>query len=148
MTTQDGGSVEREGRPLLPADDPAELEAGDDQATKVPGFREHLEVPVAYASIDPLTWEDEEHVFQSLQCVTVDANLGLGEFVSVAITSFENGSGDSEGHRGMVYLDLTPSDALLLADELQRTAAESVAGFPARRWRGTALARSLKGRTE
>lgn len=148
MATQDEGSEERGWRPLLPIDEPATPEAGDAQATEVAGFREHLEVPIAYASIDPLTWEDEEDVFQSLRCVTVDANLGLGEFVSVAITSFENGSGDSEPYRGMVYFDLTPSDALVFADELRRTAAESVAGFPPRRWKGTALARSLKGSTE
>lgn len=131
MTTQDRGSEERGLRPPLPPEGSTEPEVRAAQATE--GFRygKALEVPIAYVTIQPLAWEDDDHVRRDLRCVTVDANIAVEETVSVVLTSpCDPASGISDGHEGMVFFDLEPLDALLLADELRRAAEESVAPCP------------------
>jgi len=83
-------------------------------------FREPLEVPIVYATIEPLAWESEERVLKGLQSVSVLANIAVAETVSVSLSS-----SDPEGYLGMVFFDLTPADARVLADELWRAAEES-----------------------
>ena len=93
----------------------------DDAASDVLPFREPTEVPVVYALIDPLAWEDDEHVLKGLQCVTVQSNIGITEAVSVSLSSR-----DPDGYLGMVFFDLTPADAVLMADEFRRAAEDAV----------------------
>lgn len=97
-----------------------EPEERDAQPTETRGLRQPVEVPVVYATIDPLTWKDDEQVLQGLRCVTVEWNLAVGETVSVSLSS-----SDPDDYVGQVFFDLTPADALLLAEELRLAAAEA-----------------------
>jgi hypothetical protein len=134
---------------LLPAVDAAETQGPNDEATQVLGYSESIEVPIAFAQIQPLSWEDDEQVFRALKCITVEANIATPETVSVSLSSFlGQGSGGTEGLLGMVYLELDPADALVLAEELERAAVESVAGLGPRHWRGTAQAQAMEGPQE
>jgi len=126
VTTQDSGFEERGAQPPLPPDDPAAPEVRDDEATKVPWLREPLEVPVVYATIEPLTWEGDAHINETLRCVTVMANLAVPETVSVSLSLFREKARDPANDYGTVFFDLTPTDALALADELRLAAEEAV----------------------
>ena len=100
------------------------IEVQGHRATEV---RAPIEVPVAYATIQPLVWEDEEHVRAGLRCVTVEANIAVAETVSVVLSSPVDFESSYPGRYPMVFFDLEPLDALALADELRRAAEESVA---------------------
>lgn len=99
-----------------------EPEERDVEPTEARGFRKPIDVPVVYATIDPLTWKDDEQVLKGLRCVTVDWNLAVAETVSVSLSS-----SDPDDYVGQVFFDLTPADALLLAEELRLAAAEAQA---------------------
>jgi hypothetical protein len=127
VTTQEAGFEERGPQPPLPRDYPATPEVRDDETTTVPRLREPLEVPVVYATIEPLTWEGEDQINETLRSVTVEANLAVPETVSVSLSPFKDGdSAATAGHFGMVFFDLKPMDALALADELRLAAEEAV----------------------
>ena len=97
------------------------------QGHRAAEVRAPIEVPVAYATIQPLVWKHDEQVRRSLRFVTVDANLAVAETVSVVLaSSADPESSDPEDDRGMVFIDVEPLDALVLADELRRAAEESV----------------------
>lgn len=106
---------------MLLAEPGGEPDRLDDAPSDVRPFRQPIEVPVEYAEIDPLAWEDDELVLKGLQCVTVQSNLGITEAVSVSLSSR-----DPDGYLGMVFFDLTPADAVLMADELRRAAEDAV----------------------
>jgi hypothetical protein len=106
---------------MLLAEPGGEPDRLDDAPSDVRPFRQPTEVPVVYALIDPLAWEDDELVLKGLQCVTVQSNLGITEAVSVSLSSR-----DPDGYLGMVFFDLTPADAVLMADELRRAAEDAV----------------------
>jgi len=128
VATENRGSEERGGRPLLPPDDAAPPEVRDDHATEV---RAPIDVPVAFATIQPLAWEDDEQVSRTLRFVTVEVNLAVTETVSVVLSSPpDHASHDPEDYRRMVFFDLEPADAGVLADELRRAADESVVPCP------------------
>ena len=127
VTTLDS-ELQTQGRqPLQPPDDAAEPEVQDGEESQVLSYRKPLEVPLVYAEIEPLAWASDEHMDKALRCVTVMANITLPETVSVTIASCtESGTRDRKGYKGMVFFDLTPTDALALADELRLAAENAV----------------------
>ena len=108
----------------IPTEETRHIEDRDAHATAV---RARIEVPVAYATIQPLAWQDEEQVRTGLRYVTVDANIAVAETVSVVLSSPVDPESSYPLDCPMVYFDLEPLDALVLADELRRAAEESVA---------------------
>ncbi len=131
VTTQDTGSEDPRARPPLPPEDSTEPEVLAAQATEGMCDGKPLEVPIENAAIQPLAWENYEHVGQTLRCVGVEANRAVAETVSVTLSSHRDpASGILAAPQGWVYFDLKPLDALALADELRRAAEESVAPCP------------------
>ena len=127
MAVPDVGPDEAGQQQLLPADATIEAEPLSAHATEWTVGPTSIEVPVVYATIQDLASMDDDHVLRALRCVTVEANIAVAETVSVALSSYRDPDGESGGYRGMVFFDLTPSDAVVLAAELRRAAEESVA---------------------
>jgi hypothetical protein len=121
---------------LLPPDEAADPEVGDEETTGVHGHRGPLQVPVIFAALEPLELEDRKYAPQIDRSVTVRPSSTFPGTVSVTLCSFRRESEYAEGSIGMVFFDLAPAAARSFADELRRAAAESVAGLPARLRRG------------
>jgi hypothetical protein len=129
--TPDRESEERGGGPLERPDGPAEPIVRDGQAWEAIYYGEAVEVPVVYATIVPLAWEDDEQVNRTIRCVTVEPNPVGEEGVSVTLTGYtDRESGFATGQQGFILFDLEPLDALALADELRRAAEASVVPCP------------------
>jgi len=148
VTTQDLGANERGPQSPLPANDPREPEVRGDGATGPA-----REVPVVAVDMYPLNWEDPKRVLDALTCVRVTATsrrdvhesfnylaslqnrdpllvVSGEETVSVRLSSWDKESEywDEElgRYEGWVSFEVTPANALALADELIRAATDAV----------------------
>jgi hypothetical protein len=110
---------------------PSEADVPDHGAEEPFHYAKPLEVPIAYLDIRPPASENGEPGRTDLWCVEVEANLAVNETVSVTLAKpYDPASGILAGPNGIVFFDLEPLEALLLADELRRAAEESVAPCP------------------
>ena len=131
MTAQNTEPEMGQSRSPLPPEGPTEADLPDHGAEEPFHYAKPVEVPIVFLSIEPPASENGEPGSTDLWCVEVDANLAENETVSVTLAKpYDPASGILAGPNGMVFFDLEPLDALLLADELRRAAEESVAPCP------------------